>query len=449
MRLFLLFLLVFAGSAAFSQDITGKWYGYPDLKDMRLRLVFDIEQTGDNTYKSTLFIPDQSAALYTAGRTTYENGVLSVSVAEAGFDCEGRLQQNGHISGTVTREGYAFPLDLSREPVVFERPQTPGPPFPYRSEEVVFRNEEAGIDLAGTLTFPEKGRSFPAVVLISGSGQQDRDGSLFEHKPFWVIADYLTRRGIAVLRVDDRGAGGSGGVFSKSSIPEAETDVRAAIGYLKSRPEIRAACVGVAGHSEGGFTAFCVAARKDAAFVITLAGGGVNGRELLLMQRAALLRASGAKEEFIARYNEYMGKAQDIALQTANFEACQRRLEELFAGSPLAGQAYTVARQLFNPNKIGLLKYDPEWDFPDISCPVLALNGEKDLQVPAENLQFIRKGISANGNPDVTVKSYPGLNHMFQTAGSGLPAEYSDIEETFNQEVLEDMAGWILELTKK
>lgn len=448
MKYFLLFSLLFVSGTLFSQDITGVWYGYPDMKSVRLRLIFQIERTG-KAYKTTLQIPDLSPEYYRATQSTFENNLLNITVPDADVICQGEFKPDGTIIGTITREGHVFALKLSREPVVFKRPQTPRPPFSYDSEDVGFSNTEAGLRLAGTLTFPRGGTNFPALVLISGSGPQNRDGQVFEHVPFRVIADYLTRRGIAVLRFDDRGTGASEGNFRESSIPEFETDVRAAIQFLKNRPEIRKDIIGVAGHSEGGFVAFSLAARKEVAFVITLAGGGINGRELLLQQRTALLKASGAKDEFITRYNEYIRQAQEIALQTADIRGCEERLDKLFMGTPLAGEAKAIANQLFNPGMLGLLKYDPEWDFPDISCPVLALNGEKDTQVPVENLQFILKGISANGNTNVTVKSYPGLNHMFQTADSGLPVEYSQIEETFHPDVLKDMAEWILGLSGK
>ena len=187
-------------------------------------------------------------------------------------------------------------------------------------------------------------------------------------------------------------------------------------------------------------------ARKEVAFIITLAGGGVKGSELLLQQRAALLRANGAKEEFINTYNQYMRQAQEIVLQTANAQTCEQKLEELFAGTPLAGQAAATTHQLYNPGKIELLKYDPEWDFSEITCPVLALNGDKDHQVPVENLIPIQKGITANGNAQVVTIAYPGLNHMFQTADKGLPVEYSDIEETICPKVIEDIVRWLMNI---
>lgn len=435
-----LICLIFA-LPLFSQNFTGTWYGYPDLKTHRLRLTIELQAQGD-AYLATLKIPDQSERIYPAAQATVTGNRITLEFPETGISCQGEWQ-NEEIHGSLQQDGYTFPLSLSRQPVFFRRPQTPHPPFPYRSEEVTFRNEEAGITLAGTLTLPKVPTSRKTILFISGSGAQDRDNTFFEHKTFLVIADYLARHGIASLRVDDRGTGTSTGDFNASGLPDYETDAQAALQYLKQRREIAPDSIGVIGHSEGAFVAFTLAARKEVPFIITLAGGGVNGCELLLQQRAALLRAEGANEEFINSYNQYMRQAQEIVLQTADAQTCEHRLTELFAGTPLTGQATTITRQLYNPGKIELLKYDPEWDFPEITCPVLALNGEKDCQVPVGNLEHIRKGITANGNNRVTIIAYPHLNHMFQTAGTGLPVEYSDIEETICPQVLEDIVNWL------
>jgi len=442
MKNYLLSIWLLCTLPLFSQDITGIWYGYPYLKTHRLRLIIELQQQKD-ICSATLKIPDLSDRIYPATKADFINTPFNLEFPDAGISCQINRQTDKQLHGTLTQDGYTFPLILSRQPVVFHRPQTPQPPFPYRSEEVTFRNEAAGIILAGTLTLPLTPTTKKAVLFISGSGPQDRDNTFHEHKTFLVIADYLARNGIASLRVDDRGTGASTGNFNASGLPDFETDAYTALQYLKQRPEIRPDSIGIIGHSEGAFIAFNLAARKEVAFIITLAGGGVNGSELLLLQRAALLRASGAKEEFINTYNQYMQQAQEIVLQTADAQTCERKLTELFVGTPLAGQASETTRQLYNPGKIELLKYDPEWDFPEITCPVLALNGDKDCQVPVENLTYIHKGITTNGNLQVTTIAYPGLNHMFQTADKGLPVEYSDIEETICPKVIKDIIKWI------
>ena len=445
MKIVSLLFLLFVSLTLGAQDITGKWYGYPDLKNMRLRLEYHVEKAGGG-YQVTLKIPDLSEKTYRADAVELADHVLTVNIADAQTRSILRLQADGSLKGTFLWEGYDFELLLTRTPVVFKRPQTPKEPFSYHSEEVTFQNADDGVTLAGTLTWPGSGARCKAVVLVSGSGGQDRNNTFSEHKTFFVLADYLARHGIATLRVDDRGVGKSGGNLKESGLPDADADAVAAVNYLKQRPEINADSVGVIGHSEGAFVAFSMAARKEVPFIITLAGGGVSGSELLLMQRAALLRASGVKEDFIEKYNNYMRQAQDIVLQSGDAATCERKLTELFNGTPLAGQAAATTQQLYNVAKIELLKYNPEWDFPEITCPVLALNGDKDCQVPVENLEFIRKGISENGNTQVKTIVFPGLNHMFQPAVTGSPVEYSDIEETIAPAVLQEIVNWLNQL---
>ena len=445
MKIVWLLFLLFVSLTLGAQDITGKWYGYPDLKNMRLRLEYHVEKAGGG-YQVTLKIPDLSEKTYRADAVELADHVLTVNIADAQTRSILRLQADGSLKGTFLWEGYDFELLLTRTPVVFKRPQTPKEPFSYHSEEVTFQNADDGVPLAGTLTWPASGARCKAVVLVSGSGGQDRNNTFSEHKTFFVLADYLARHGIATLRVDDRGVGKSGGNLKESGLPDADADAVAAVNYLKQRPEINADSVGVIGHSEGAFVAFSMAARKEVPFIITLAGGGVSGSELLLMQRAALLKVSGVKEDFIEKYNNYMRQAQDIVLQSGDAATCERKLTELFNGTPLAGQAAATTQQLYNVAKIELLKYNPEWDFPEITCPVLALNGDKDCQVPVENLEFIRKGISENGNTQVKTIVFPGLNHMFQPAVTGSPVEYSDIEETIAPAVLQEIVNWLNQL---
>lgn len=441
MKHLLLVFLLCSPFSLFAQEITGKWYAYTNMKRVKLRLVYDIQKDKDQ-YRATLQIPDQSEEIYPSA-IKYENRTLLISTPAAGITCEGRLQEDGSITGTIKQYNYPFELKLTRTPVLFKRPQTPQPPFPYLSEEVTFKNPESGITLAGTLTLPDTSGKYPAVIIISGSGPENRDGEQFEHKTFLVIADYLARHGIATLRYDDRGTGQSEGDYFTSSIPEFTTDAEAAIAYLQTRPEILPDQIGAIGHSEGGFVAFSVAAHHKTAFIITLAGGGINGRELLLMQRAAMLKASGASEEFIRQYNEYMRQAQEIALQSGNAQVCEQKLTGLFSGTPLTNEAQAVTQQLYNTGTLGLLSYDPEDDYPEITCPVLALNGEKDVQVPVANLSLIQKGLEENGNTQVTTIAYPNLNHIFQTAQTGLLVEYPDIEETVSPQVLKDITQWI------
>lgn len=288
MKITLLFIVLLAGMSLRAQELTGKWFGYPNLKNMRLRMEFDIrEQT--KTYTVSLKIPDQSQQVYQADKVTWADKILSAEIRDARTAVSVSPLPDRTLKGLIRWEGFDFELLLTRVPVVFKRPQTPKAPFPYRVEEVTFRNENEGFALAATLTLPAEKGKYKAVVLLSGSGQQDRNSTHSEHVPFWVIADYLTRQGIAVLRFDDRKTARSEGNFKEASLSEFDSDAQAAIAYLKTRTEILSDSIGIMGHSEGGFVALSIAGRKEAAFLITLASGGINGRELLLMQRAALL----------------------------------------------------------------------------------------------------------------------------------------------------------------
>lgn len=446
-RITLISIVMLLTITAHSQDFTGLWYAQSNVKTARLRLALDIKPSDiEGKYDIKLQSTDQSKEWFQVDSYQLVDDQLSFSVSRLSLSAQCTFQSDTLLKGTLRQHGANFPLIFTRTSIVYNRPQTPKAPFPYISKDITFRNNEDQINLAGTLTLPKTKKPSKAVILLSGSGPQSRDSEVFEHKTFAIIADYLARQGIATLRFDKRGVAESEGDFSTASIPEFASDAEAAIEYLKGRPEIISNQIGVIGHSEGAAVAFTIAAQDMVNFVITLAGGGINGQELLLMQRAALLKASGADSAFIQNYNKYMRDAQQIALQTANKETCQTQLADLFRGSELAGSEQAIAAQLHNPTMLGMLKYDPAWDYPDITVPVLALNGDKDRQVPVENLKYIEQGLLENGNDRVVTKVFPGLNHMFQTATTGLPDEYAIIEESFNEEVLKMIASWIEKL---
>lgn len=348
------------------------------------------------------------------------------------------------------------------------RPQDPLPPFPYLAEEVRYRNERAGITLAGTLTLPEGSGPFPAVALISGSGPQTRDSELFGHRPFLVLADYLTRRGIAVLRTDDRGVGASEGIFREATSRDFADDAQAAVAYLRGRADILPGAVGLLGHSEGGLVAPMVAADGEGvAFVVLLAAPGVNGEEILYEQGALIARAFGAPEEHIALNRRLQGElfavleAEEDAVERARgMEAVFRRQfadvpEEERAASGLTQQEEDewIRQQISGmggPWYRFFLMYEPAPVLARVQVPVLALYGERDLQVAApQNAPAVEAALRQGGNPDVTVETFPGLNHLFQTAALGVPQEYPTLEETMAPRVLERVADWILERARR
>lgn len=435
------------------RNMAGTWSGKADIWGTSLRLVFHIAEDG-----ATMDSPDQGATGIPVTTTTFSGDTLRLSVASIGLSYTGVLK-NGVIEGAFTQRGAKFTLDLTRGDVVLNRPQEPRGPFPYRSEEVAFENPAAGITLAGTLTTPSEGGRFPAVVLLTGSGAQNRDEEILGHKPFLVLADHLTRRGIAVLRFDDRGVGGSGGDPRTATTADFATDAAAALDYMHNRREIDPARTGLAGHSEGGLIAFIAAARhpEKIAFVVSIAGPGVRGDSVLIMQTEDIVVAQGIPSEKLPEMMAKQRRAYSLIFDNtpefveADIDSLASLAEPGFASLPddIKKQIRGGMLTLNAPWPRFFAKYDPAGDLEKIDCPVLAINGDKDLQVRASvNLAAIRAGLEAGGNTAVTTVEYPGLNHLFQTTETGAVEEYGTIEETISPQVLNDIADWILRVTK-
>lgn len=328
------------------------------------------------------------------------------------------------------------------------RPQEPRKPYPYREEDVSYKNQAQGNTLAATLTIPAGKGPFPAVVLITGSGPQDRDESLMGHKPFLVLSDYLTRKGIVVLRADDRGVGKSTGEFSGATTADFATDTEAGIAYLKTRPEVNPKLIGLVGHSEGGVIAPMIAARRSAvAFIVMLAGPGVPGDEIIVKQAELLAQSVGKSRQEAAKAAEKQRKILNIVKEDVDPDSLDKQLHEELSGELSGAQISAILRQMNIRWLRYFLTYDPALALGKVTCPVLALNGSKDLQVPPDqNLPPIRKALAVGGNKNFEVDELPGLNHLFQTAKTGAPAEYSEIEETISPMVLEKIAAWILKV---
>ena len=450
--------ILFSGVFLQAQDVTGQWNGVLSIQGMNLRLVFHIN-TGDG-YTSTMDSPDQGALGIPVASTAFDGSKLSLAVPTIGLSYEGEFKTDS-IVGTFKQGTLTVPMSLIRtleevKPVI--RPQEPKPPYPYRSEEVSFENKTAGIRLAGTLTLPSAGDNFPAVILITGSGPQDRNEEIMGHKPFLVIADYLTRHGIAVLRYDDRGFAQSTGNFSTATTADFADDAESAIAYLKTRKEINSHKTGLMGHSEGGVIAPMVAARsKDVAFIVMLAGTGIRGDVLLLLQQELVYRVSGMPEDKRTETIQINAKIFDWMVNTKELVSQQQIIDfmtsmktdiETLVPEGISADNYIqqFASSLSSVWMQYFLRYDPAPALEKVQCPVLAVNGSKDLQVPPkENLTAISEALKRGGNQKVTLKEYPGLNHLFQECTTGSPAEYAAIEQTFSQEVLGDLVGWILE----
>jgi fermentation-respiration switch protein FrsA (DUF1100 family) len=436
-------------------DVTGSWVGTLDAAGQELRLVFHIVRDDVGQLSGTMDSPDQGAyGLALSAVEEGENGSVRFEFSMAGGEFTGRFSDDRRtIEGSWAQGGASLPLLLERtdaEALAPARPQEPQPPFPYDALDVEFDNFEAGIRLAGTFTIPAGDGPHPAVALLTGSGPQNRDETVFGHRPFLVLADYLTRHGIAVLRFDDRGIGASTGDFAVATTPDFVSDALAAVAFLQARPEADPEKIGLVGHSEGAIVAPMAANRGgEVAFVVLLASTGVNGRELLVMQAKAMNRAAGLPEAVIEQRAEVQESLLDVVASAESDSVAAEQAGAILAEAGLTGDAAEgQIRSLLSPWMKHFLVYDPLPELRELSIPVLALNGEKDTQVPpTENLLPVEEALREGGNPDVTVEVLPNLNHLFQTAETGLPAEYAGIEETFSPAALEKIAAWILEKT--
>ena len=450
---------------SFSQEITGQWNGLLKVQGMQLRLVFNISKTATG-YTSTMDSPDQGAKDIPTTSTTFENNVLTVKIDDAKIVYAGTLGIDNIIIGNFSQAGRTFSMNLSHDAIEIaeaKRPQNPIEPFPYYSEEVTFKNKKAGVTLSGTLTLPKKEGLYPVVILISGSGPQTRDEELLGHKPFLVLSDYLTRNGIGVLRYDDRGTAASTGDFKTATTQDFATDVQAAVAFLMTKKGVNKKKIGLAGHSEGGIIAPIVAAKsKNVAFIVLLAGTGIPGDELLLLQQELIGRASGESDENLQLGRKENTQLFDIIKKSTDSEQLKKDLtihmlaslkENPDAGKPEGVSdedyvAYTID-QIATPWMVYFIKYNPSIILEKVKCPVLAINGSKDLQVPPkENLTAIQTALAKGGNQKVTTKELANLNHLFQECETGSPSEYGEIEQTFSPVALEMVLNWIQEQVK-
>jgi len=442
------------------------WAGTLDAVVQKLPLRFRITKRPDGTREARMdSLAQRSGGFRGDLRVEGADWTLDVPAVKGSF--RGTLGQDGKVEGLWRQGGASLalvlePVDvaaLADRPPAKKRPQLPQSPFPYRALDVTIRHEAAGFDLAGTLTLPEGAGPFPAVVLVSGSGQQDRDGTIADHKPFLVVADALSRAGIAVLRYDDRGVGGSGGDPSAATTASFAADAGAALDWLRARPEIDPGRIAVVGHSEGGIIAAMLGAvRRDLAAIVLLAGTGVDGRQILLSQGERVPRAEGVSDAGALRRGRVMQEAildsvagsepgadpEPLARQAVTRIRTDLAADPVVAAAELDAAVADGIRRLGTPWYRFFIAHDPAADLAQVGCPVLALFGEKDVQVdPVVNLPPVRTALA--GNPAATVEELPGLNHLFQTCTTGGVSEYDRIEETMAPVALARLREWLVE----
>lgn len=440
------------------------WTGAVELPDGS-KLEFSVELKKSS---GTITIPIQKAKDVPLSDVSVTDKELKFSIKSAGAVWELKVEADGTSASGVFKQGGEFKTTMKRlaagQAAVKElkRPQEAKPPFPYDAIEVHFESVPASVTLAGTLTVPRGKGPFPCVVMVTGSGPQDRDEALLGHRPFFVIADYLTRHGLAVLRYDDRGTAKSTGNFAAATSDDFAEDALAAVEFLKSRSEVDPKKIGILGHSEGGMIApICAARSKDVAFIVLLAGTGISGAQLLPIQTKLTSIADGApaaEAELQAKdLSEILalivaGKSDAEVREHMRVAAIRQfkaapETKSLSDAEVKAKADQVVAEQapeIQSPWFKRFLVIDPRESLLKVTCPVLAVNGEKDLQVPPkENLSRIEKALAEAGNKDVKIVEFTGLNHLFQTCKTGSPSEYGVIEETISPAVLETVSIWI------
>jgi uncharacterized protein len=465
----ILLLCLFAGVKA--QDMTGSWVGVIPAGGVRLHVVFNIKKTSDTSYTSTFDSPDQKVFGIACSKIYVKNDSLFIGIAKIGGGYTGIRLGIDSVRGIFKQGNVRIPLGLKhitdaekaallKDPV---RPQTPKPPFGYYSEDVEYDNADKSLHYGATFTRPNGNGKYPAVIIISGSGTQDRDGTMLGHKPYWVLADYLTKNGIAVLRVDDRGAGKStlGNIKTVTSL-DFSYDVEASLNYLETRPDVDKAHLGLIGHSEGGMIAPMVAARRnDVSFIVLWAGPGVTGAQIIAEQAAHALQENGVDSVSVTAYRQLHRQILDLFAVSQTEDDLNRKIEPVFETWQKAQTQKTLGALNIHDDVLPAVKkqydglydsawlrffisYDPADGLSKVKCAVLAINGEKDTQViAAENLGRIKEILTKSGNKDFEVKAIPGLNHLMQTAGTGDVSEYETIQETMSPVAMDIICSWI------
>lgn len=441
-------LLALCGADAQAQapgpDPSGDWRGNAAAGAVKLRVALHLGAS------STFDSPDQGAHGIPA-ELKVTGSKLVVTIQGVGV-FEGQMSADGKELNGVLKQGTAsIPVRLERG--IFasvRRPQTPVAPFPYSAREVSYVNpRQTDVRLAGTLTVPPGRGPFPAVLLITGSGPQDRDETVFEHKPFLVVADALTRRGVAVLRVDDRGVGGSSPGPQGATTADFATDVEASLAWLRKQKDIDSTRVGLLGHSEGAVIASVVAGKDRALdFVVLWAGTGVSGKEILVEQARALSRSGGASPEAVEKVAALQSEILEAVLAEPTAEGLRSSLQKITVSRGVPAIGAEAAGQLGSAWYRHFIAFDPSKALRKARAPVLALLGSKDLQVSAgQNAPALRAAL--RGNRHATVEVLPGLNHLFQTAETGAPSEYGEINETISPAALARMTDWIVDQSRR
>lgn len=466
------FIISFEGQ---SQTVNENWSGILNAGPQKIELRLHLIKKADNSYISNWDVPIQKAKGISSSQTELNNFLLTIEIKAIGATYEGKINASGDkIEGTWGQSGKKFILNLEpfingQNEVVITKPQTPKPPFTYQSKDIVYEGLNTKLSYGATLTYPNDQSKFPLVILITGSGQQDRDESIFGHKPFAVIADYLTKKGFAVLRIDDRGTGKSTGDFHQSTTADFALDVDEHINYAKSLPMIDTNRIGLLGHSEGGIIAPMVAAHnKSVSFIILMAGPGIVITELMAIQNEMVQKSAGLSQKAIDSYIPLYRNLMKTIVQTESKTEALIKAKELILAwynstdkedvkvtSNINSEAdiekfATIMTETLSTKWWKFFAvFNPQNNLQKIKCPVLAINGGADIQVPADvDLKGIEDALKKAKNKNVTIKKFDGLNHLFQKCTKCTVPEYGELETTIEPEVLEYIGSWVLNLNK-
>jgi fermentation-respiration switch protein FrsA (DUF1100 family) len=433
--------------------VEGLWQGALEANGLRLRFQLHISHDPNGALIGALDSLDQFVVGLPATQVTQKESAFHFEIPELGATYDGNLDVTKNlISGEWSQTELKQKLEFKRsdQPLELLRPQNPSKPYPYREEEVTFSNVPADVTLSGTLTLPKGNGPFPAVVLIAGSGPQDREGTIANHKPLLVLSDYLTRRGFAVLRYDKRGVAQSTGSAETATTLDLAGDAICAFKYLKSRKEIDPAKIGLIGHSEGAMIAPAIAAdNHDLPWIVLLAPPATKGEDTLLNQSDLIARASGMGDAQVLNSLNFDKEAYDLVQKEPNSAVVTEKLKVLVKSSGLdaampPGALDAQIKMMTSPWFRFFLAYDPLPDLKKTKCPVLALYGEKDLQVPPKlNLPLLQQAFKDGANTHADVRQLPDLNHLFQHAYKGSPSEYAAISETFSPDALKAIGDWL------
>lgn len=468
---------------SYCQSFVGDWEGTLKANQRSIDIVFHIKSDSKGAYLAFLDVPVQKAFNVAASEVVVEGDSIVIIIKAVSLRFVGMLRDNKNMNGNWKQAGMTIQVPMKRtgngtNEKTFKRPQVPQPPFPYKSEEVEFDNKDKSIHFGATFTIPSSGGRlneagktiYPVVILITGSGKQDRDETMFEHKPFAIIADYLTKKGIAVLRMDDREMGKSTGDFMKSTTFDFVKDIEAGIDYLKGRQEVDILNIGLLGHSEGGLIAPILASKRDdIKFIVLMAAPGLKFTEIMEQQNVNVLVSQGISQKIIEDMKPMLRDlvntiitAPDTSIARINsikiFNAWQENQSRTVVKNTTgvtdeASMNNYIKKMVFNLNvpwNATIMKIDPSIYLGALKCSVLAINGEKDIQVDAKtNLVAIEKYLKKSSSKDIEVKSFKGLNHLFQHCKKCTFEEYLDIEETIAPEVLEFIGNWISERVKQ